>query len=186
MKANDPEMPPSYESSTAQKSSWFSIQKEYVTTIPGILKIAQMVISMIAFISSMVDPWAGAGWVRFATISAFIGTLIYFLLYLLNYYQRIPGPWTLVEFVYYCVYTVFLFISACVSAAKGGVFDSAAASAFFCFLATAVYGVDCFFKFKVLRSERAAAAAGGPRGVQAGTTVTTTQTTTTVERVETY
>lgn len=41
---NETEGPPSYESSTTRSAApWFELQREYITTIPGILKIAQIV-----------------------------------------------------------------------------------------------------------------------------------------------
>ena len=51
---------------------------------------------MITFICAIVVPWAGAGWVDFVAMSAFITTLIFLIFYITGIYGKLPGPWMLI------------------------------------------------------------------------------------------
>lgn len=163
---------------TTSTSQGIGLDKDYLRSIPGLLKIAEIVLVFVAFICASVDIWWGSyggGWVQFVTMSAFITTLVFFLFHLLRVIGRLPGPWILIEFIYYCVYTLMLLISFIVAAARAGYFyhnSSIIATAIFTFIATAVYAVDTFFQFKNWRSSREA-----PAGATTTTTTTATHTT---------
>ncbi|XP_064610335.1 CKLF-like MARVEL transmembrane domain-containing protein 7 [Liolophura sinensis] len=149
----------------------------YIKTLPGILKIAEIVLSIIAFICATVYPWAygGGGWVQFVTISTFVGVLVLFIFHFMHIISRLPGPWMLIEFIYYCVYTLFMLIAAIVAAANGWRDASIGAAAFFCFAALAVLAVDTFMMFRTWQ-------AGRQSSGQSANTATITTTTTTREQ----
>ncbi|ELU06263.1 hypothetical protein CAPTEDRAFT_223707 [Capitella teleta] len=133
-----------------------------------------LLLSLLAFISSCVSFWGpGQGWCQFVTCFAFVTTLVYLILHLLNLISRFPGPWLLIELVFYAVYTICFLIAAIVAASKAYLHSAIGASAFFAFAATAVYGVDTFFQFRAYRS--------GQTEMATGATATTTTTSHTAE-----
>lgn len=171
-------MPTTYETkTTTQSSSSIGLHLDYIRTVPGILKIVEIVVSIIVIITSSVYYWFtlhGGGWVQFVSITATLCTAFLFLARLFNFHHRLLGPWLLIEFIYYCVFTLFYLIAAIVAAVKGAWHDSVAATAFFAFAATAVYAVDTFFQFRAYRTG------------QTEMTTTTTTTTTTSRNVEAH
>lgn len=174
-------MPSTYTSShtTTQSSPpEIRLRLDYIKTIPGILKIVEVVASIITFICASVVPWGylGAGWVQFVSISAFITALIWFIFYLIGVIYRFPGPWILIEFIYYCVFTLFFLIAAIVSAARAHAAPSIGAAAFFAFVCTAVFAVDTFFQFRAWRTGQTE---------MTTTTTTTTHTSSGIASVET-
>lgn len=171
-------MPTTYETktttTTSSPSPTIGFHPEYLRTLPGILKVVEIVLALITFICACVVYWgSGQGWVEFVSMSAFLCTLIYLILHLINLISRFPGPQLLIEFIYYCVFSVLFLIAAIVAAAKASAHSSIGATAFFAFAATAVYAVDTFFQFRAWRS--------GQDGMATNTTTTTTTTSTTVE-----
>ncbi|KAL5020915.1 hypothetical protein ScPMuIL_000070 [Solemya velum] len=174
-------MSTTYEQTTTTSSSVrpeIGVDQGYIRTIPGILKIVECVLDMIAFICASIFIWwgrYGGGWVQFVTISAFITTLVWFIFHLLKIVYRLPSQWRLIEFIYYCIYTVMLLIAAVVAAARGSWDASIGACAFFTFAATIVYAVDTFLMFKDWRSGTTTTITSGGGGTQSSTVVTTTE-----------
>jgi hypothetical protein len=128
---------------------------EYIKTVPGILKIVEMVLCLITFACSLGGYWSpwGGGWVEFVAMSCFITTLLWFILHLV--FTSLPGllvnrPW---EFVVYCIMGVLFLISGIVAAARAPYhLGAVGATAFFALAATLVYGVDIYFQFRGWRS----------------------------------
>ncbi|WAR11654.1 CKLF4-like protein [Mya arenaria] len=148
--------------------------RNYPQSLHGILKIVEVVVDLVAFICACWFPyWSGHGgaWVQFVTISAFITTLILLVLHLFRIIYKLPGPWGLIELIYYGVYALLLLIAAIVAAARAGYHSSIGAAAFFTFAATALYVVDAFFQFRTWRG-------GATSHTQSSETHTTTTTTT--------
>ncbi|KAH3711041.1 CKLF-like MARVEL transmembrane domain-containing protein 7 isoform X2 [Dreissena polymorpha] len=144
----------------------------YVKSMRGILKVSECVLDMVGFICASVWIYwthAGGAWVQFVTISAFITTLILYILHLFRIIYKLPGPWGLIELIYYVVFTIMMLIAAIVCAARAW-HSSIIAAAIFTFLATAVYVVDTFLLFRDWQS-----------GSSTTTTMTETRTTTTTE-----
>lgn len=166
------DMPTTYESHTTTTTSGpsgLSIRREYVTSVPGLFKIAEMVISLITFICSIVYPrYKGDGWVEFVAMSALFAVGINFILYLIGLRHQLPPIMLLVEFIVYCVFTVFFAIAAIVAAVSGHYYASIGATAFFAFAATAVFGVDTFFQYRAWQD--------GQTHMTTGPTTTTTST----------
>lgn len=176
------DMPTSYETQTTTQttssgpSAGIGFHPEYIKTIPGILKVVEVVLSLVTFICAVIPWWGSAGgWVQFVSITAFITVLVWLIFYLIGLIHKIPPFRQLVEFIYYCVFTALFLIAAIVAAVKGGLAAAIGAAAFFAFAATAVFAVDTFFQFRAWRS--------GQTEMQM--TSTTTTTTTTVEKGET-
>lgn len=141
------------QSTPSPTRSRISFSPEYLKTVPGILKIVEIILSLLTFICSCIDTWEAAGWAQFQSAFAVFATSLYLVLYLLNLITRLPGPWPLIEFIYYMIFTACFVITAIAAAAQAtSEFPSIAATAFFAFGATSVFAVDTFFHFRAWRT----------------------------------
>ena len=156
------------------------LSPEYLKTIPGLLKIAQMVLSIIAFatacaVSDKLSSYSegdGFGWVSFVAITGFIMAVLCLVLHLL-----LSTNWSwprFVELILYGVWTICFMIAGIVAAALAAKIrrkwywssrttpNNAAAAAAFSFFCMVVWAVDTVFQAMNVRGS-----------------VTTTRTTTT-------
>lgn len=141
------------ETTTTQHSSSDGIgfDRGYLQSWKGILKIVEIVLDLVAFICASVWlNWAshGGAWVQFVTMAAFITTLLLYGFHLFRIIYKLPGPWGLIELIYYVLFSLMLLIAGIVAAARGGYHSSIVAAAIFTFAATAAYVVDTFFLFR--------------------------------------
>ncbi|XP_062579835.1 plasmolipin-like [Saccostrea cucullata] len=170
------------ETTTTSDGSGISFQSGFLRSLPGYLKIAEMVLDLIAFICASVNWWVdlGQGWAQFVFISALITTLIFFIFHLFNVFSKLPGPWIFIEFVYYVVYCVLIFIAVIVCLARGAQYSLGGiiAATIFGMAALAVYIVDTWFMFRNWQSAKHAGTSGSGSG---GATTTTTTSHTTYE-----
>ncbi|XP_013403699.1 plasmolipin [Lingula anatina] len=160
------DMPTKYEyetttttTTTTESSSGIGPQMQYLKSIPGILQIVEIVLSLIVFICASIPlGWVGygGGWVQFVSMTAFLTTAAIFVIIFLNILPRLPGPWTLILFIYYAVFVVLYLIAAIVCAVRAPYWSAVGAAAFFAFVVMIVYGVDAFFRFRTWRE-------GGPQ-----------------------
>ncbi|CAG5131981.1 unnamed protein product [Candidula unifasciata] len=151
---------------------------EYVRSVNGLLKIAEIILCILVLICASIDYWyhLGGGWVQFVSASAMITTIILFIFHFFNVHSRLSGPWNFIEFIYYCVYVALFVIAAIVAAVRAHLAASIGATAFFTFAALIVYAVDAYFMYKAWQTLQHA---------PAGAAATTTTTTTTVSSYET-
>jgi len=116
------------------------------------LKIACLVLNFIGFLCIIVSEnsyHSRAGWFNFCAGTGFWVTGILLGLYLFHVIEKLHFiPWLMVEFGYCSAWSFFYFTAAAACAADGGRYEAWAAAAFFGFVASVVYGVDGFFKFK--------------------------------------
>ncbi len=144
----------------------------YVRTIPGILKVVQVVLNLIAFICVMASGahWRSrsvGSWFCFVTMTAFWTTGTLLVLYLLHVIEKFHViPWMLIEFVFCTLWTFFYFTASLDAAVNASYEPALGAACFFGFLAMAAYGYDAFLKF---RGYRAGQLAQGERTVQQAT-----------------
>ncbi|KAG6453010.1 CKLF-like MARVEL transmembrane domain-containing protein 4 [Manduca sexta] len=147
--------------------------KSYLVTLPGILKVVQVLCSFLGFIciqfSRFNNQTTGSffSWISMIAFW-FTGILLgFYLFHLVEKFYKIP--WLKIEFVFCALWTLFYLI---VSIMATTVHDNPhSAAAFFGFVAMAVYAVDCFLKWKAVRAG----------GLAQGTRVVSKQTTSTVE-----
>ncbi|KAH9491648.1 hypothetical protein Btru_030577 [Bulinus truncatus] len=165
-----------YEHTTETQSSRPPIRPhpEYVKSVPGILKIAEIILCILVLICASIDYWyhIGGGWVQFVAASALVTTIILFIFHLFDFISHITFRWNFIEFIYYCVYVVLYVIAAIVAAVRAHLAPSIGATAFFTFAALIVYAVDTYFMYRKWQTVQHPAAAA---------TTTTTTTTTTYE-----
>ncbi|GFO41121.1 cklf-like marvel transmembrane domain-containing protein 4 [Plakobranchus ocellatus] len=152
-------------------------QPGYPKSVPGILKIAEVILCILVLICASVVYWNhyGGGWVHFVGASALVITAILFIFHFLNVFSRLPGPWPFIEFMFYCVYCLFWTIAAIVAAFRAPLHSAIGATAFFTFVALALYLVDAYFMYRAWKTFHQ------PSGAYGGAGVTTTTTTTTYE-----
>ncbi|KAL4234133.1 hypothetical protein ACF0H5_005786 [Mactra antiquata] len=158
---------------SSSSSDGIGLDRAYLNSLPSFLKIGEIVLDIIAFICASVwIHWGayGGGWVQFVTMSAFITTLLLFGFHLFRIIYKLPGPWGIIELIYYVLYTLLMLISAIVCAVRFNWHSSIAATTFFTFAATALYVIDTFLLFRAWQSGRSAGASS------AATTTTTTTT----------
>lgn len=165
------------ETTTTSTGDGISLQSGYLRSLRAYLKIGEMVLCLIAFICSSIDWWVplGQGWAQFVFISALITTLIFFIFHLFNVFSKLPGPWVFIEFVYYAVYCVLIFIAVIVCLARGAQYNHGGiiAATVFGMAALALYCVDTFFMYREWQASKYHAGSGD--GGAAATTTTTTQ-----------
>jgi len=158
----------------------------YFRTIPGLLKIVEIIFTILTFAISFGCIWwshLGGGWVEFTGIISFIIITCWLILHLINWIPQIFLN-LLLEIICYCIMTVILLISGIVAAARaetaGFYWDcksTVGATSFFAFAAAITCGVDAILQFMAYRG-------GNVHTSATATTVTTTTTSSTAANVE--
>jgi hypothetical protein len=130
-----------------------SCPPEYVKTRQGILKIIQMVVSLLTFILSVAGGWGsvGGGWGGFVGITGLINSTIWFTLHMLSVIPDIMANY-FIEVIVYCFLTLFFFIAGVVAACQGSVYPVAGAAAFFAFVGMIVFGADATIQLLEIRT----------------------------------
>ncbi|XP_064611080.1 plasmolipin-like [Liolophura sinensis] len=153
----------------------------YLRSVPGILKIVEAVLCLIAFICAIIYTrhWTalGLGWVQFVTISACIAVMIIFFLYVFHIVDRLHAVFALLVLIFYFVYDIFLLVAGILAAVQasqyGGRYygsETVAAAAAFVFFALIAFLIDTYLQFKGWRIVRTS---GGSSSTTTRTTVTT-------------
>jgi hypothetical protein len=137
------------------------LEFSYIRTVPGILKIVELVLDFLVFICLVAGPtylYSGIGWATFVSITAFISTMILLWLYLFHIIELYNiVPWLLVELIMCAIFVLMFFTASSVAAAGAASLVNFnpgpfAAAAFFGFMAMFCYGFDCFLKFQAWRN----------------------------------
>ncbi|XP_052284923.1 CKLF-like MARVEL transmembrane domain-containing protein 7 [Dreissena polymorpha] len=95
----------------------------YILSWRGILKITECVLDIAGFVTAVVWlQWtqAGGGYVQVVTMTAFVTTLTLFILHLFKIIRKLPPrlPWTLIQLIYYGLYSLMMLIAGIVSAGR--------------------------------------------------------------------
>lgn len=164
-------------STTTKVSTNLRFDQSYIRTIPGILKIAQVVISLLGFICVELGGCyycSQKNWYGFVSMTAFWATLVLLGFYLFHVIEKLHKiPWLLGEFGYCAIWTLLYLIASLVVSVSGGAESSWAAGGFFGFVAMVLYGIDAFLKFRAWRNGDIAQ---GERTVATTTSKTTSPT----------
>ncbi|XP_025411213.1 uncharacterized protein LOC112684107 [Sipha flava] len=93
--------------------SWVEINYNYFKTIPGILKLAQLIIGIVCLALASPARLPGTNWFLFVVIISFIATAIWSFVYLLSIREAINFPinWVLTEFFNTLLLTVLYTIA---------------------------------------------------------------------------
>ncbi|OQV22839.1 hypothetical protein BV898_03272 [Hypsibius exemplaris] len=126
----------------------------YLRTVPGILKIFEIILSVIAFILAYSGYfWSdyslgSAGWTKFATGTAFVSSALFLIYYLLGL-----SPWLLYEMIFDFVMAIFLLIAGAVMIPYSDRDNTRAACVAFCWAAMVCYAVDGLLKVRLRRRD---------------------------------
>jgi hypothetical protein len=130
---------------TTTESSTFRCQLsvDYIRKIEGILKIIEIVLSIIAFGCSVGSHNPDLGWTSFVAITGFISAIVWLIWHML-----VQNSWrwnVIIELINYALWTLFFLIAGIVAAVYSGNYytnyktaGAASAFAFFCMVAWAV------------------------------------------------
>ncbi|XP_071766468.1 CKLF-like MARVEL transmembrane domain-containing protein 7 [Centroberyx gerrardi] len=126
----------------------------YTRSIPGLLKIGQMVALLIAFLCVHCargwPSWAAFQFFHVVTLWFLIAFLIFFLTHLFRLQSKIPCiNWALTEFMHYGVGTVLVFIASIVAAVKSWGVSALVAGSVFGFIATFLLAVSLWTSYQV-------------------------------------
>ncbi|KAM3873548.1 CKLF-like MARVEL transmembrane domain-containing protein 7 [Diretmus argenteus] len=126
----------------------------YTRSVPGLLKIAQMVALLIAFLCVHCargwTDWSAFRYFEVVTLWFLIAFLVFFLMYVFRLQSKVTCiNWTLTEFLHYAVGTVLVFIASIVAAVKSGGVSELVAGAVFGFIATFLLAVSLWTTYKV-------------------------------------
>ncbi|XP_030575288.1 CKLF-like MARVEL transmembrane domain-containing protein 4 [Archocentrus centrarchus] len=122
---------------------------EYLKSYFGILKLVEVVLSLISFICietiMMCSPCGGVYFFEFVSCSAFVVTGVLLLIFCLNIHTKVPHiNWSLTDLVNTGASTLFFFLSSLVLACINHNTGAEIAAVIFGFLVTAVYGINAF------------------------------------------
>ncbi|KAF7269409.1 CKLF-like MARVEL transmembrane domain-containing protein 4 [Rhynchophorus ferrugineus] len=175
----DPGFPGQHTTTTTVKSSSTTVDtvlrfdKSYIRTIPGYLKIAQIIVNLLGFIcieaSGYLSYHSRGSWFNFVAMTAFWVTAILLAFYLFHVVERFYRvPWLKFEFGYCALWTLFYLIAACLAVSFSN--EAYIAAGFFGFCGMTLYAFDAFLKFQGVKTGQLAQ---GERVVTKQTTTAT-------------
>lgn len=129
---------------------------EYLKSYFGILKVVEVVLSLIGFICietiMMCSPCGGVYFFEFVSCSALVVTGVLLLIFSLNLHTKVPlVNWNLTDLVNTVASTFLFFLSSIVLTCINHNTGSEIAAVIFGFLATGVYGLNTFLAVRKWR-----------------------------------
>uniref|UniRef100_A0A1A7WD55 CKLF-like MARVEL transmembrane domain containing 7 n=1 Tax=Iconisemion striatum TaxID=60296 RepID=A0A1A7WD55_9TELE len=126
----------------------------YARTIPGLLKIGQLLALLISFVCvSCAKGWPSwAAFQYFAVVALwfFIAFFIFFLMHLFRLQGKMPCiNWPLTEFFHYSVGAVLIFIASVAGAVKCGGASALVVASVFGFIATFLMVINLWTSYSV-------------------------------------
>ncbi|XP_038568306.1 CKLF-like MARVEL transmembrane domain-containing protein 7 [Micropterus salmoides] len=126
----------------------------YTRTIPGLLKIGQMLALLVAFLCVHLvrgwPSWAAFQFFEVVTLWFLIALIIFFLMHLFRLQGKMPCiNWPLTEFFHYSVGTILIFIASIVAAVKATGVSALVAASVFGFIATFLMAVSLWTSYSV-------------------------------------
>lgn len=126
----------------------------YTRTIPGLLKIGQMLALLIAFLCVHCargwPSWAAFQYFEVVALWFLIALLIFFLMHLFGLQAKMPCiNWPLTEFFHYSVGSILILIASIVAAVKGAGVSALVAASVFGFIATFLMAVSLWTSYSV-------------------------------------
>lgn len=133
----------------------------YITTVPGMVKTTQAIISLIGFISAQTIRkkkfLSAGGWYTFVSLPGFCISTLFVLFYVFHVVERYKRlPWLVVEMTYAAVWFVLFFIASTVAATRVRADPPWGAAAFFGFVAMVVFAVEAFMKWRIWNKDQLA------------------------------
>ncbi|XP_037532608.1 CKLF-like MARVEL transmembrane domain-containing protein 7 [Nematolebias whitei] len=134
----------------------------YTRTIPGVLKMGQLVALLISFLCVYCThgwpSWASFQFFEVVALWFFVALLIFLLMHLFRLQGRMPCiNWPLTEFFHYSVGAVLIFIASIVAAVKCGGVSALVVASVFGFIATFLMVVNLWTSYSVACGPQAGA-----------------------------
>ncbi|XP_013855773.1 CKLF-like MARVEL transmembrane domain-containing protein 7 [Austrofundulus limnaeus] len=126
----------------------------YTRTIPGVLKLGQLVSLLICFLCVRLargwPSWAAFQFFEVVALWFFVAFLIFLLMHLVRLQGRLPCiNWPLTEFFHYSLGAVLIFIASIVAAVKCGGVSALVVASVFGFIATFLMVVNLWTSYSV-------------------------------------
>lgn len=144
---------------TASSSDGGILNLGYCRSFPGLIKLAQLVTLLIAFLCIHCAPtWThydGYRYFEVVTLWFFFAFLIFFLMYVFRLQAKLACiNWTLTEFFHYALGTILICIASIIGAVKSYNFSALLAGSIFGFIATFLLAISLWTSYKVTCSSR--------------------------------
>ncbi|XP_058232497.1 CKLF-like MARVEL transmembrane domain-containing protein 7 [Hemibagrus wyckioides] len=142
-------------STTTSSSNGGCLDSGYCRSFQGLLKIAQMVTLLIAFLcvhcSSKLTDHDAFRYFEVVTLWFLFAILFFFLLYMFRLQARLPCIyWALTEFFHYVLGTILVFIASIIVAVKNHNISSYVAGSVFGFITTFLLVISLLTSNKVV------------------------------------
>ncbi|XP_034029607.1 CKLF-like MARVEL transmembrane domain-containing protein 7 [Thalassophryne amazonica] len=126
----------------------------YARSVPGLLKIAQMVALLISFLCVYCargwTSWAAFLFLELVALSFFVVLLTFFLVSIFRLQRKMPCiNWMLTEFFHYALGTLLIFIASVVAAVKSAGASALVTAWVFGFIATFLMAISLWTTYKV-------------------------------------
>uniref|UniRef100_A0A3P9JGK5 CKLF-like MARVEL transmembrane domain containing 7 n=1 Tax=Oryzias latipes TaxID=8090 RepID=A0A3P9JGK5_ORYLA len=139
----------------------------YTWTIPGMLKLGQLLALLIAFLCVHCaygwPSWYAFQFFEVVALWFFVALLIFFLMHLFRLQIRVPCiNWPLTEFFHYSVGAVLIFIASIAAAVKAGGVSALIVASVFGFITTFLMAVNLWTSYSVACSPQVGARPQNP------------------------
>ncbi|KAF7653242.1 hypothetical protein LDENG_00085750 [Lucifuga dentata] len=130
------------------------LRLSYGRSLPGVLKICQMISLLIGFLcvhcATRWSSWPAFRYFEVVTLWFLVTIFFFFLMYLFGLQSKIPCiNWSLTEFLHYAVGTVLIFIASIIVSVKSSGISDLVAGSVFGFIATFLMAVSLWTSYKV-------------------------------------
>ncbi|XP_041455013.1 plasmolipin-like [Lytechinus variegatus] len=177
----------------APASYQFTVDTGYVKSVPGILKIVEIIVGFLYWtvVASYSFYFGGYSWIIFVAVTAWVFTLILFLLFLFQLAQRVTIiNWVLTELINNAADCLLHFIAAIIISVRAGqlsILPEHGKLVWGCLCGwtlVVLYGLSTFFNFRDFQAMGGTSSLRFP-GQQTTMATTTTTTTTVVQQQST-
>ncbi|XP_006613089.1 plasmolipin-like [Apis dorsata] len=147
----------------------------YIRTLPGILKIVQVILNLLGFICITVSSYhtSRGEWFNTVAMGGFWFTgilLVFYLFHIVEKFSKIP--WLKIEFLFCIIWTAFYLLAASLAVDYAKYIEAYGVAAFFGYCAMVVYGYDAWLKFQAIKNGALAQGQHTPKQVSTMTSPT--------------
>ncbi|XP_066547178.1 CKLF-like MARVEL transmembrane domain-containing protein 7 [Amia ocellicauda] len=140
-------------STTTSSSDSGFVSAGYARSVQGMLKIAQVVVLLIAFLCvhiSKPTTLTEYSYFEVVTVWFLVVFLIFFIMHIFRLQPKMPCiNWTLTEFVHYVIGTILILIASIVVIVKSYGISGLVAGAVFGFIATFLLALNIWMSYKI-------------------------------------
>ncbi|XP_076763317.1 CKLF-like MARVEL transmembrane domain-containing protein 4 [Xylocopa sonorina] len=154
---------------TTTRQPTIRFDSSYIRTLPGFLKVSQVILSLLGFICITVSSQSNSsrgGWFNTVAMGGFWFTgilLVFYLFHIIEKFSKIP--WLKIEFIFCVIWTAFYLLASALAVDNARFVEAFGAAAFFGFCAMVAYGYDAWLKFQAARSGALAQGQHSPKQI---------------------